>query len=220
MKKLSIVLLALVTLLVATPQPAGAFAGGSFLITCRFARFGAFDPLTNEMSHQHTFAGNLGVRMGSTYDQLLTQPTNCSDSKDHSAYWVPTFVKKGGKHLRPSMINIYYIRAGVDRVPFPHGYVTKSFDVRYSCGGRSTPKPRDCGRGHAQFNVRFFSDLYPEVHMDFKFDVHSLVGVKVTSQHMGQGPHGDMFPAFEPGELERLVTDCINAQTTCGRING
>jgi hypothetical protein len=220
MKRLTIALLALATVLVAAPQPASAFPGGSFLITCRFVKFAEFDPLTNAMSHEHTFAGNLGVRMDSTYDQLLTQPTNCSDPLDHSAYWIPTFIKKNGTHLVPTLVNVYYIRAGVDRVAFPHGYVTKSSDVRYSCGGHSTPKPRRCGRRFAQFNVRFFSDQYPEVHMDFKFGVHSLVGAKVSSQMMGVPPHGDMFPAFAGGELERLIRDCLNARKTCGRIKG
>lgn len=220
MKKLLIAFMTLATLFVATPQPAGAFAGGSFLITCSFAKYGEFDPLTHEMSHEHTFAGNLGVQIDSTYDQLVTQPTNCSYSNDHSAYWVPTFVTKSGVHLVPNRVNAYYIRAGVDRVAFPHGYVVKSFDVRYSCGGSSTPAPRDCGSGYAQFNVRFFSDRYPEVHMDFKYGVHSLVGATVSSQEMGQGPHGDMFPAFSGTELERLVRDCLNARKTCGRIKG
>ncbi|MEO8477383.1 MAG: DUF1996 domain-containing protein [Actinomycetota bacterium] len=217
MKKLFVASMTLAMLLMAAPQPASAFAGGSFLITCSFATFGEFDPLLNEMSHEHTFAGNVGVRMESTYDQLLTQPTNCSFSKDHSAYWVPTFIKNG-VHLQPTRVNAYYIRGGVDRVAFPHGYKVKSFDVRYSCGGSSTPLPRDCGNGTAQFNVRFFSDRYPEVHMDFKYGVHSLVGATVTSEMMGQGPHGDMFPAFAGTELERLVRDCLNARKTCGRI--
>ena len=71
MKKLLIAFMTLATLFVVAPQPASAFPGGSFLITCRFAKFGEFDPLTGMMSHQHTFAGNLGVKMKSTKQQLL-----------------------------------------------------------------------------------------------------------------------------------------------------
>ncbi len=89
MKKLLIAAMTLATLLVAAPQPASAFPGGSFLITCKFVTFGTFDPLTGMASHEHTFAGNLGVQMNSTKQQLLTQSTNCSDSRDHTAYWNP-----------------------------------------------------------------------------------------------------------------------------------
>jgi hypothetical protein len=221
LKKLTIILLALVTMMVAAPGSANAFPGGSFLITCSFVKFGAFDPLTGMASHEHTFAGNLGVKMTSTKSQLLTQSTNCSDSKDHSAYWVPTFTK-GGTKLKPYMVNAYYVGRGIDRVAFPDGYVVKSSDVRYACSNDSSGSwvPIDCGSGTAQFNVTFFSARYPEVHMMFKYSVHSLIGATASSDAMGDPRHGDMFPAWSSGELERLVRDCLNAHKTCGRIKG
>jgi hypothetical protein len=221
MKRLTIALLALATLLVAAPQPAGAFPGGSFLITCRFVKFAEFDPLTGSASHEHTFAGNLGVQMNSTKQQLLTQSTNCSDPKDLSAYWVPTFTKNGTK-LVPYQVNAYYIRGGKNRVAFPDGYVVKSTDVRYACSNdpSGSRKPLNCGKGTAQFNVTFFSDRYPEVHMMFKYPTNSLIGATASSDMMGDPRHGDMFPAFAPGELERLIKNCINARKTCGRIKG
>ena len=221
MKKLLIASMVLATMLVVAPQPASAFPGGSFLITCRFAKFGSFDPLTGMTSHEHTFAGNLGVRIDSTKSQLLTQSTNCSDSKDHSAYWIPTFTKNGTK-LTPYQVNAYYIRGGTDRVAFPNGYVVKSTDVRYACSNDSSGSwnPLDCGTGDAQFNVTFFSTNYPEVHMMFKYDVRSLIGATASSDMMGDPRHGDMFPAWTSGELERLIRDCMNARKTCGRIKG
>ena len=216
-----IVSLALATMLVATPQPAGAFPGGSFLITCRFVKFGEFDPLTGKMSHQHTFAGNLGVKMKSTKQQLLTQSTNCSDPKDHSAYSVPTFTK-GGQKLKPYQMNAYYVGRGVDRVAFPNNYVVKSSDVRYACSNDSSgsPNPIDCGSGTAQFNVTFFSKRFPEVHMMFKYPTNSLIGATASSDMMGDPRHGDMFPAWSSGHLQQLIRDCLNAGRTCGRING
>jgi hypothetical protein len=221
LKKLSVVLLALVTLLVAAPQPAGAFPGGSFLITCRFVKFGEFDPLTGAMSHQHTFAGNLGVKMHSTKRQLLTQRTNCSDPKDRSAYWMPTLTKNGTK-LKPYQVNVYYIRGGRDRVPFPPGYVVKSEDVRYACSNdpSGSRNPINCGSGTAQFNITFFSKRYPEVHLMFKYPTNSLIGATASSDMMGMHRHGDLFPAFTKGHLQRLIRDCLNAGRTCGRING
>lgn len=220
MKKLSIVLMAVVTMMVAAPS-AQAFPGGSFLITCSFVKFGSFDPLTGMASHEHTFAGNLGVQMTSTKSQLLSQSTNCSDSKDHSAYWIPTFTKNGTK-LTPYKVNAYYIRGGTDRVAFPDGYVVKSSNVRYACSNDSSGSwnPIDCGSGDAQFNVTFFSAKYPEVHMMFKYPVHSLIGATASSDMMGDPRHGDMFPAWTSGELERLIKNCLNARVTCGRIKG
>jgi hypothetical protein len=221
LKKLTIVLLTLATMLVATPQPAGAFPGGSFLITCRFVKYGEFDPLTGKMSHLHTFAGNVGVKMNSTKQQLLSQKTNCSDPRDHSAYWIPTFTKNG-KKLQPYQVNAYYVGRGVDRVAFPNNYVVKSSDVRYACSNDSSGSrnPIDCGSGTAQFNVTFFSKRYPEVHMMFKFPTSSLIGAEASSDMMGDPRHGDMFPAFAKGHLQQLIRDCLNAGRTCGRING
>jgi len=221
-KKLLVAAMTLATMIVAVPQPASAFPGGSFLITCRFVTFGEFDPLTGAMSHEHTFAGNLGVQMTSTKQQLLGESTNCSDSRDHTAYWVPTFTMNGAK-LKPYQVNAYYVGRGVNRVAFPDGYVVKSTDVRYACSNDASGKrvPYRCPRGGtAQFNVTFFSDQYPEVHMMFKYDVRSLVGATASSDMMGDPRHGDMFPAFESGHLEQLIRDCLNAHKTCGRIKG
>ena len=139
MKKLLIAAMTLATLFVVAPQPASAFPGGSFLITCKFVTFGTFDPLTGMASHEHTFAGNLGVQINSTKQQLLTQSTNCSDSRDHPAYWIPTFTKNGTK-LQPYQVNVYYVGRGVNRVAFPDGYVVKSSDVRYACSNDSSGK--------------------------------------------------------------------------------
>ena len=221
MKKLSIVLVVLATMLVAAPQPAGAFSGGSFLITCRFSKYGSFDPLTNTGSHNHTFAGNLGVRVGSTKQQLLKQRTNCSDPKDRSAYWVPTF-RRNGQKLKPYQVNIYYVGRGVNRVAFPPGYVVKSTNVRYACSNDPSGSwdPINCGSGTAQFNVTFFSKKFPEVHMMFKFSTNTLIGAKASSDHMHLKRHGDMFPAFTKGHLQALIQNCLNAHKTCGRING
>ncbi len=221
MKKLLIAFMTLATLFVVAPQPASAFPGGSFLITCRFVKFAEIDPLTGMASHEHTFAGNLGVQINSTKQQLLTQSTNCSDTRDHSAYWIPTFTKNGMK-LQPYQVNVYYVGRGVNRVAFPDGYVVKSSDVRYACSNNSggSRNPINCGKGTAQFNVTFFSGQYPEVHMMFKFSTNSLIGATASSDMMGDPRHGDMFPAFDGGHLEQLIRDCLNAHKTCGRIKG
>jgi len=221
MRKLlaSVVALAALFSLTAVPT-AQAFSGGSFLVTCRFTKYGDFDPLTHEMSHNHTFSGASNVSISSTKASLLNSSTNCSTSKDHSAYWIPTFTKNGMK-LAPYQVNVYYVGRGIDRVAFPNTGAIKSMDIRYACSNNSSgsKNPLNCGSGTAQYNVTFFSSKFPEVHMMFKFNTSSLIGAKASSDGM-MARHGDMLPAWESGVLEGLIKNCLNAHKTCGRIKG
>jgi hypothetical protein len=75
------------------------------------------------MSHEHTFSGNLGVSAYSTSAQLRTQHTNCGDSADKSAYWMPSLLVDG-REVQPYATRAYY-RAGTRDVrtinPIPTG---------------------------------------------------------------------------------------------------
>jgi hypothetical protein len=201
---------------------AQAFPGGSFFVTCDFAKYGAFDPLTHMASHEHTFIGNESITRDSTFSSMMAGSTTCSTNADKSGYWVPTFTKNGNR-LRPTSVNVYYVRAGGTVKPFPKGMIVKSTFVRYACSNDASGKwhPYDCGKGTAQFNVTFFKDstTYPEVHLMVKYGVHSLVGAKMSSDMMGMARHGDFFPVWNAKVLNDLVTRCLNGRKTCGRIN-
>jgi len=219
MRKLLASIIAIAALM-GLATPAQAFSGGSFLVTCQFTKYGDFDPLTHEMSHNHTFSGGTNVSQSSTKASLLQGGSNCSTSKDHTAYWIPTFTKNGMK-LSPYQVNVYYVGRGINRVAFTNSGAIKSMDVRYACSNNSSGSktPINCGGGTAQYNVTFFSSKFPEVHMMFKFNTSSLIGAKASSDGM-MPRHGDMLPAWESGVLEGLIKNCLNAHKTCGRIKG
>jgi hypothetical protein len=200
--------------------PARAFPGGSFLVICDFVKYKRIDPIMEPgvypTEHLHMFFGNKGVTKDSTYSTLVRGGTKCSTGKDRTAYWMPA-VYKGGTRLKPYQISVYYVADGRDRQPFPKGFMERSSDVKYSCGGHAYDLPRDCGGGEAQINLRFFHKKYPDVHVDFKFHVHSLIGAKLSSGGLGSA-HGDLFPAWSDGKLTQLVRDCLNTGRTCGKI--
>jgi hypothetical protein len=199
---------------------ARAFPGGSFLVVCDFVKFKRVDPIGQPgvypSAHLHQFFGNRGVHKSSTYRSLVRGTTKCSTDMDRSSYWSPVFYKNG-KRLTPYQVSVYYVADGRDRKPFPLGFKHRTEDVRYSCGGGTSREPRDCGGGQAQFNVRFFHQKFPDVHVHFKYRVSSLVGARLSSGSLATA-HGDFFPAWAGGKLRELVNDCLNKGRTCGKI--
>ncbi len=222
MKRIAILALAVGALLPLAAVPSQAFSGGSFFVTCTFVTRAAIDPIASPgmspSAHEHMFFGNTGVTKDSNFATLSKGPgTTCSAPNDLSSYWVPTFYM-GGKPLIPTSLNVYYVRGSGTVQAFPAGYMAKTYDVVYSCGGRISRTPPNCGGGHPQYNVRFFAPGYPEVHAMYKFDqIHSLVGATLSSDGMA-ARHGDFFPAWTNNRLTQLVKDCLNAHRTCGRI--
>jgi hypothetical protein len=214
-----ITLAVMATALIQT-TPARAFPGGSFLVVCDFVKFKRIDPIMDPgmypTDHLHMFFGNKGISKDSTYSTLIKGRTTCSTSADRSAYWAPV-VYRNGRILKPYQVTVYYVADFRDRRPFPKGFMERTMDVRFSCGGDTTPMPRDCGGGKAQINVRFFHKKYPDVHVHFKYKVHSLVGTRLSSGSL-KGAHGDLFPAWANGRLADLVRNCLNTGRTCGKI--
>ncbi|MEO8477384.1 MAG: DUF1996 domain-containing protein [Actinomycetota bacterium] len=200
--------------------PAHAFSGGSFLVICDFVKFQRIDPIMDPgvapTEHLHMFFGNKGISKNSTYTSLVRGTTTCSTSSDRSAYWAPV-VYRNGHRLTPYQVSVYYVAAGRDRRPFPQGFMERTMDARFSCGGNTSDMPRDCGGGKAQINVRFFHRKYPDVHVHYKYNVHSLVGARLSSGRI-RGAHGDFFPAWANGKLGDLIRTCLNQGRTCGKI--
>ena len=214
--------IALAVMLTAFAQvtPARAFPGGSFLVVCDFVKFKRIDPIMDPgvypTEHLHMFFGNKGISKNSTQSSLLRGTTTCSTSADRSAYWAPV-VYKSGHILKPYQVTVYYVAEGRDRQPFPKNFMDRTMDVRFSCGGDTTVMPTDCGGGKAQINVRFFHKKYPDVHVHYKFNEHSLVGTRLSSGSL-KGAHGDLFPAWTGGKLADLIRNCLNTGRTCGKI--
>ena len=217
---IGIITLAVMATALIQATPARAFPGGSFLVVCDFVKFKRIDPIMDPgmypTEHLHMFFGNKGISKDSTYSSLIRGRTTCSTSADRTAYWAPV-VYKNGRILKPYQVTVYYVADFRDRKPFPTGFMERSADVRFSCGGDTTKRPRDCGRGQAQINLRFFHAKYPDVHVHFKYRQHSLVGTRLSSGRLG-GAHGDFFPAWANGKLADLVRNCLNTGRTCGKI--
>ena len=68
-----------------------------FVTACKEVTGGTFDPIVApgvvDFGHRHTFSGALSINPSSTPESLLAGKTNCKDSLDKSAYWMPSVYK-------------------------------------------------------------------------------------------------------------------------------
>lgn len=97
-----------------SPAPATVGSGIGWHVVCAKSHSAQVDPIVSpgEMSmHMHDFYGNTGTDENSTTNSLLADGTTCSDSLDHSAYWVPQLSYKGVP--KPASQIIVYYRAQV-----------------------------------------------------------------------------------------------------------
>lgn len=111
--------------IVAAAAPAAEAAGGTFAVTCPFAKFEQIDPIFafgRQSDHLHLFKGNKHVNSTSTYSSLRATPhdgTTCyrntdtdkPGSGDLSSYWAPTLVRHnldGAEDLVPVVSHATY----------------------------------------------------------------------------------------------------------------
>jgi hypothetical protein len=97
----------------------------NFITLCRFSHRASDDPIVfprrPEMSHDHTFVGNVSTDAFSTLRSLRAAGTSCQRSDDTAAYWAPTLLVKN-EPVAPLEARIYYRRATLVRVrAFPPG---------------------------------------------------------------------------------------------------
>src|SRR2546423_14199709 len=59
-------------------------------------------------AHMHDFIANPSTDAFSTVQSLQAAQSNCVDTKDTAAYWVPTLSAKG-TIVHPSSITVYYL---------------------------------------------------------------------------------------------------------------
>lgn len=96
-----------------------------FVQVCDVVKTGYFDPIKwpgqSNVTHQHTFSGNLDISPTSTISGNVGDATNCGLSHNGSAYWMPS-VKADGVVIAPDNTNpggavrVYY-RAGSWNAP-------------------------------------------------------------------------------------------------------
>ncbi|GIH28860.1 hypothetical protein Aph01nite_71700 [Acrocarpospora phusangensis] len=111
-------------------------------------------------AHFHTFAGNTTTNAKSTRTSLLAGKSSCEDTKDKSAYWIPTLYQNG-KIVNPTIVTTYY-KSGVKDYrtvqPFPAGFRLIVGDMRtpspaafqgnWTCGGNTfNDFPKSCPSG-------------------------------------------------------------------------
>jgi len=131
MKKLVIVILAVVIALVIAHNPSHA-ADSGWIVSCNYSHSLPDDPIVSPSqpggSHLHDFVGATTTNAASTGESLLAGGTTCLIPGDKSAYWVPALYRNGVRLLPQgtSKNALFYYRrkgapAGVTVQPFPLG---------------------------------------------------------------------------------------------------
>lgn len=121
-----------------TSPAAGGNNQGKFESVCFYSHSLSDDPIIypnqpGASPHAHDFLGNPGTTANSTVAGLQAAGTNCVNTKDFAAYWVPTLLKNatippggglpvGGTAIHPSSVTVYYLSNGKNNTkPFPLG---------------------------------------------------------------------------------------------------
>jgi hypothetical protein len=131
--------------------------GVNFVTVCRFSHRAPDDPIVfprkPELSHDHTFFGNVSTDAFSTPRTLRGLATTCSRADDTAAYWAPTLLVDH-EPVAPLDAQVYYRRRTVRPVrPFPPGLEMIAGDayakspqsrrmVSWSCGDLGGVAPR------------------------------------------------------------------------------
>ena len=147
-----------------------------FVTACKEVVGATFDPIVApgvaDFGHRHTFSGALSISPTSTPASLLAGKTNCKDSLDKSAYWMPSVYKLSADGtttlVEPYEDRAYYRAttlkaAALSEVPFglrmiagdpkamsPQPAGVAGFQCRTLADGNVTPKqslPPTCAKG-------------------------------------------------------------------------
>src|SRR5881275_1917021 len=96
-----------------------------FITVCKFSHFGPNDPIVfprqPNLSHDHSFFGNVTTNAYTTLSTLRTGATTCQRPEDTASYWAPTLLL-GDKRVEPVEADVYYRRSTLAHVrAFPAG---------------------------------------------------------------------------------------------------
>ncbi len=141
--------------------------------------------------HIHDFLGNLSTNANSTVASLQAGGTNCVNTKDFAAYWVPSLLKNatippggglpvGGTAIPPSSVTVYYLSNGKNNTkPFPLGLkliagnahatsASQEHNVFWGCSTSfpTSPTAPNCP-SNEELHVRVdFADCWDGVNLD------------------------------------------------------
>jgi hypothetical protein len=183
----------------ATSGPAAASGGnnqGKFESVCFYSHSAKDDAIIypnqpGASPHIHDFLGNLSTNANSTAASLQAGGTNCLNTKDFAAYWVPSLLKGatippggglpvGGTILQPSSVTVYYLSNGKNNTkPFPLGIkliagnahataAAQEHNVFWGCSTSfpTSPTAPNCPSGE-ELHVRVdFADCWDGVNLD------------------------------------------------------
>jgi hypothetical protein len=101
------------------------FDSVQFITVCKFSHFGPNDPIVfprkPNLSHDHSFFGNVSTNAFTTLSTLRTHATTCQRPEDTASYWAPTLLQDN-QRVTPVQAAVYYRRSTIARVkPFPAG---------------------------------------------------------------------------------------------------
>jgi hypothetical protein len=181
---LTVIAAIVVAIIPTVPQPGRAGTDVGWSSVCGYSRTASDDPIVYPgspgLSHSHDFFGNVGTDAFSTYESLRADATNCYNSNDTAAYWVPTLYEDGTP-VHPESLTAYYRPATTpieDIQPFPPGLKIIAGDgkanegqplsvVAWTCGDQppATTEPTDCGAVDVVVEI-LFPSCWDGLHVD------------------------------------------------------
>src|ERR1044071_9656604 len=149
------------------------FDNVEFITVCKFSHFGMNDPIVYprkpNLSHDHSFFGNVTTNAYTTLSTLHRGATSCQRPEDTASYWAPTLLLNN-KRVTPVEADVYYRRSTLARVkPFPAG-------LKIVAGNAFATKPQsvhvvfwNCSTDPTDPSVKIPSCATPSLHVHVRF---------------------------------------------------
>jgi hypothetical protein len=199
-------------------QPATAAGGasatgitGKFSSICFYSHSAPDDAIVYPgqpgKSHMHDFIANPSTDAGSTVASLQAAKSNCVDTKDTAAYWVPA-LSSNGQVVHASSITVYYLTSQTGKVtPYPLGFkeiagnahamnASQAQDIRWGCSTSFPDQPQapTCKSGES-LHVRVdFADCWDGKNLD---SLDHVSHVAYSSKGKCPSTHPVLIPLLE-----------------------
>ena len=204
-----------------------------WVTVCHVTKHAPEDPIVypglTGRSHDHTFSGNTGITPSSTAQELVDQPTNCTDSGDTASYWMPTLLVDGSP-LMPYMVRAYYraatrktstlrtipfglkIVAGNAMATSPQTAGIAGFQCRIEGKGATVTKqslPPDCGPTALLEASVVFPNCWDGKHLDspdHRSHMSYAKNERCDAAHPVQIPQLTLAERFDKGRTSGTIT--------------